>query len=1117
MRNPNRLTRPLATRVFLAGLACLLGGVPLIAAPDWPDADVEFFEREVRPILATRCSACHGAANAMSGLRLDSRESVTAGGNRGPAIAAGRPDDSLLIKAVRHESIKMPLGERLSDAEISALEEWVLRGAPWPPEDAQPGPTEVAGQYEAMRREHWAFQPVRNPPTPEGGAEAKGLHDVDRFIQARLNRAGLALSPPAERGALLRRLSLVLTGLPPTPGMVNEFVVATSPAAYSTAVDELLDSPHFGEHWARHWMDVVRFGETLGNDWNYENSGTWLYRDYLIRALNKDVPYDQLIREHIAGDLLKEPRLDALGEVNESLIGTFFFRLGEQGHDDCTMFREVRTDVVDDQIDTLGKAFQGMTVSCARCHDHKLDPIPTADYYSIYGVLDSSRMVTRTVDTHQADSALKERMTRAKDEVRREMARFWLAEAGNLQRHLLASLQGSAPVPPVGNASAILDPERTEKIRELSEAAGSDLRNPLAAWAAIARTGPFSTDAWDRLAERYELRRRQHAEFNEQAFDVIADFGTGNLSGWHAEGRAFETPSAPSGQFSILPAGAEVVSGVFPAGLYTHLLSERLNGALRSPYLPRDRKYLSLHVIGDKLASWRTVLDNCMLSEHYQLIDQREFGWITIPLRAQHSQYRIYAELVTKHDNPRLPDRPARMTNVNDEQMSDPRSFFGVTRAVLHDCEELPEDELGHLWELFSPGPPADAADLAERYSAIARRAVEAWRDGTATDDQARWLQWLLANSLLANSKHLTPHLRQSVDLYRAIERRLAAPRVIQGMADLEAGRNARILKAGNAGDLGDEVPRGFLSLLSDGPRDPLPRGSGRREMAELVASDRNPLTARVMVNRIWHHLFGRGIVATVDNLGRFGERPSHPDLLDHLATRFVEKGWSIKQAIRHVVMSRTFQQSSAAPAGASEADPANQLFHRYPARRLTAESIRDSILAVSGKLDPTMFGPSIHPHREEPKPYRKLLSGPVDGHGRRSLYLKVTRHEGASFLEALDFPPPAAARGRRDVTNVPRQALTMMNDRFVVGEAEYWARALVRESSASVEDRLRIMYRKALGRTPAEPELGRMAALAAEFGALHGEQPEALLDSIPVWRDVAHAIFNLKEFIYVR
>ena len=1053
----------------------------------------------------------------MSGLRLDSRESVTAGGNRGPAIAVGRPDDSLLIQAVRHESIKMPLGESLSQAEISALEEWVRRGAPWPSEDARPGPAEVAEQYDAMRREHWAFQPVRNPPPPEGGMEAEGTHAVDRFIQARLSRAGLELSPPAERGALLRRLSLVLTGLPPTPRMVNDFASATSPSAYAATVDELLDSPHFGEHWARHWMDVVRYGETLGNDWNYENNGAWLYRDYLIRALNDDVPYDQLIREHIAGDLLEEPRLDARGDVNESLVGTFFFRLGEQGHDDCTMFREVRTDVVDDQIDTLGKAFQGMTVSCARCHDHKLDPIPTADYYSIYGVLDSSRMVTRTVDTHQTDRALKERMARARDEIQREMARFWLGEATDLKLHLLASLQGRAPLPPADNGSTVLDPERAERIRELSDSAGANLRSPLAPWSTVVQAGAFSTESWDRLVERYELRRREHVEFNEQTFDVIADFGTGNLSGWHVEGRAFETHSAPSGQFSILPNGAEVLSGVFPAGLYTHLLSEKLNGALRSPYLPRDRKYLSLRVVGGRLASWRTVLDNCMLSEHYRPIDQPEFGWIKIPLRAEHSEYRLYAELVTQHDNPRLPDRPDRMKDISDEQIADPRSFFGITRAVLHDCEELPEDELGHLAELLSPGPPADAADLAERYSAIVRRAVEAWRDGTATDDQARWLQWLLANGLLANSKHLTPHLRQSVDLYRALERQLGAPRVIQGMADLEDGRNARILKAGNAEDLGDEVPRGFLSLLGDGSNDPLPRGSGRREMAELIASDRNPLTARVMVNRIWHHLFGRGIVATVDNLGRFGERPSHPDLLDHLATRFVENGWSIKEAIRYVVMSRTFQQSSEARGGASEADPANELFHRYPARRLTAESIRDSILAVSGKFDPTMFGPSIHPYREQPKPYRKLLSGPVDGHGRRSLYLKVTRHEGASFLEALDFPPPAAARGRRDVTNVPRQALTMMNDRFVVGEAESWARALVKESSASVEDRLRTMYRKALGRTPAEAELGRMAALAAEFGALHGAQPEALLGSVPVWRDMAHAIFNLKEFIFIR
>ena len=312
-------------------------------------------------------------------------------------------------------------------------------------------------------------------------------------------------------------------------------------------------------------------------------------------------------------------------------------------------------------------------------------------------------------------------------------------------------------------------------------------------------------------------------------------------------------------------------------------------------------------------------------------------------------------------------------------------------------------------------------------------------------------------------------------------------------------------------------MPRGFLSLLDDLRRPVRPERSGRREVAEMIASPRNPLTARVMVNRIWHYLFGRGLVRTVDNLGRFGERPSHPDLLDYMASQFVRDGWSIKKAIRRIAMSRTFRQASDARPKAAEADPRNALFHRYPARRLEAESVRDAILAVSGKLDRAMYGPSIQPYREKPKAYRKLLSGPLDGRGRRSIYLKVTRHEGASFLEAMDFPPPAMSRGRRDVTNVPRQALTMMNDPFVVGEARFWVRALIEETSESIETRLNTMYRVALGRLPTDLELEQMEALVERFAALHEESPEQLMDSVRVWQDVAHTIFNLKEFIYIQ
>ncbi len=1092
------------------------------AEPQWPSSDLEFFEREVRPILVTQCGSCHSMSNAMSGLRVDSRDAVLKGGTRGPAAAPGDPDGSLMIQAVRHESIQMPLGSRLSDTNVASLVEWVRRGLPWTPEQPTDVPSEISQHYESMRREHWAFQPVEEPSLPPGKLAGWTENAIDRFVAAGLRPASLKPNRPADRAVLLRRLSFVLTGLPPTPRAIQDFVNDPAPDAYERALDSLLESPHYGERWARHWMDIVRFGETLGNDWNYENNGAWLYRDYLIRAFNADLPYDQLIREHIAGDLLAEPRLGAEGTVNESLAGTFFFRLGEQGHDDCTMFREVRTDVVDDQIDTLGKAFQGLTISCARCHDHKLDPIPTADYYGLYGVLDSARLVTRTIDTHNANNDLKLQLMDLKRGIQSELAAVWLAEAGDLNSHLLASLRGQNEQPPISPEETVLDPERAERVGELVASGDLALEDPLYPWMHLARDAESVSrsslsEVWTALADRYSRHQRWRAEFNEENFQEIADFKGGSLSGWHAEGRAFEHVVSPSGAFAIGPTGHEVLSGIFPVGVFTHLLSEKLNGAFRSPYLPRDKKYISLRVVGGKLAAWRTVLDNCMLSERYQVLDQERLAWIKIPLRDKHDDYRIYAELVTRHDNPRLPDRPDRMTEAMTAQMADPRSYFGITQAVLHDCDELPEEELAHVQRLFQSGPPDDLAAVAARYASTAKQAVRSWSEGTASEDDVRWLRWLLDNDLIANSKYVTPRLRGLVDRYRAIERQLSLPRVIQGMSDMEGGHDTPIFRFGDPKDHGELVPRGFLTLLEDVGKPTPPRGSGRREVAEVIASPRNPLTARVMVNRIWHYLFGRGLVATVDNLGRFGERPSHPELLDYLASQFLADGWSIKKTIRRIALSRTFRQSSEAKPKAQEADPGNLLYHRYPARRLEAESIRDTILAVSGKLDRTMYGPSIHPYREKPKSYRKLLSGPIDGTGRRSIYLKVTRHEGAAFLEALDFPPPAVARGRRDVTNVPRQALTMMNDQFVVGEAGYWAQALIEESSESVRTRLRTMYRAALGRPPTDRELARMESLAEQFANLHGEPTEELMGSLPVWRDMAHSIFNLKEFIYIR
>ncbi|MEJ7606604.1 MAG: DUF1549 domain-containing protein [Bryobacteraceae bacterium] len=359
--------------------------------------DPDFFEKRVRPLLATQCYSCHGTDQQFAALRLDGRDRILAGGRSGPAAIPGIPDQSLLIKAVRHQGLKMPLGSKLKPDEIGALEKWVREGLPWPEEKT---PSVAAGGasnfYQKAMREHWAFQPVAKLRPPDAWGHGSPANPIDRFIAAKLRQSKLQPTPQAEKRVLARRVAYVLTGLPPSREDLQGFLKDGSPAAYESFVDRLLAAPQFGERWARHWMDLMRFAETYGYEWNFEINGAWQYRDYLIRALNSDLPYNDLIREHIAGDLMDKPRTRANGTLNESSLGTASFRLGEMGHDDCIEFRELRTDVVDNQIDTLTKAFQGLTVSCARCHDHKIDPILRKTIRCMES--STARPVTRTLN-----------------------------------------------------------------------------------------------------------------------------------------------------------------------------------------------------------------------------------------------------------------------------------------------------------------------------------------------------------------------------------------------------------------------------------------------------------------------------------------------------------------------------------------------------------------------------------------------------------------------------------------------------------------------------------------------------------------------------------------------
>ncbi|MEZ5402364.1 MAG: PSD1 and planctomycete cytochrome C domain-containing protein [Bryobacteraceae bacterium] len=1022
----------------------MLAVLLLLAAQAAPDS----FESRVRPLLARQCIGCHGAEKQFGALRLDSREAMLAGGKRGPAIVPGDPSNSLLLKAMRHENgLAMPMSApRLSAAEIAPVEQWLRDGAPWPKASAVP---REPGWYERAARTHWAFRPVRPPPP---GA------DIDGFLLARLKAKGLQPAPPADRRTLIRRASLLFTGLPPTANEIDAFLRDASPRAWEHVVDRLLASPHFGEQWARHWMDVMRYAETRGYEWNYVIVGAWRYRDYLIRAFNNDVPYDQLVREHIAGDLLARPRVDERARLNESIIGTASFRLGEAGHDDCVQFREISLDVVDNQIDTLGKAFQGLTVACARCHDHKLDPIPTADYYSWFGILNGSRAVTHTIDKLGSFGSQKASLDRQKRAIRDQLARVWGSEI-----------------------------ERNEP--NVRRAAFDD---PAFPQLAMSRTDPARfREVFAGLAAVYRAETARRAAFNRERFVPYVE-----PREWFRDGLGLDGESAP-GELAVATQGDAALTAILPAGLYTNRHTDRWNGALRSPVLPKTHKYLSLRVAGGGFAARRAVLDNCAIGEGYRVLDDATPRWYRLDTYAK-EELHTFAEVITKQNNPRIPDRPG-VIKATAAELASARSWFGVSGAVLHDTPKPPLEELGHMARLFADPVPRTAAELTARYRAVTTAAVEAWTTGRATGDDIRWLNAMIRAGMLANRADASPDLSTAIAGYRATEATLPEPRVIDGIGDAGAGYDAHVLRGGNPGAPGDVAPRGYLSRI---PSDAEPfhgAGSGRLELAEAIASPSNPLTARVMANRIWHHLFGRGLVPTVDNFGRQGEPPAHPELLDYLAAGFVREGWSVKNLVREIALSAAFQQSNTPTAAAREADPGNTLLHHFRPRRMTGEAIRDSILAASGRLDRTLYGPSISPPRNEPQDYRKLYNGPLDGNGRRSIYTEVTRMEGSRFLEIFDFPNPMAARGARDVTNVPAQALALLNDPFVHQQAQGWADRLA-GFAGSPESRVDDMFRTALGRPASVEEQKRFAALGMSLG----------------WKEVAHAIFNFEEFLYV-
>ncbi|MGE0378425.1 MAG: PSD1 and planctomycete cytochrome C domain-containing protein, partial [Planctomycetaceae bacterium] len=972
---------------FLSATLLSVSGLSTAAVAD-DAARLEFFESRIRPVLVDQCYSCHNSTDAAEGgLAIDHRAGLRKGGDGGAAIALGSPRESLLVKAIRHEigALRMPQDAPQLDARIIAdFEQWIADGAV-DPRDEPPSADELSQltSWEAVRDRRlrwWSFQPIVDRPLPDVQDLHWSDHPIDRFLQAKMESAGLTPAPVAERRPLIRRLAFALTGLPPTPLQIDRFLADEVSDASTRLIDELLASEHFGERWARHWMDWLRYAETHGSEGDPAIPFAWRYRDYLIRALNADVQYDQLVREHIAGDLLPDPRINVELGINESRLGAAQYRFVQHGFAPTDALDE-QVRFTENQIDVISKAFLGLTISCARCHDHKFDPISQKDFYALYGVMVSSRPATVTVDTPARQDLHREKLSALKDRMRMMLAVHWLAAA--------ESLTGNFQSPLGAWTDAITRAD--------------DPKHPLHAWSQLqSLSGEEFGAAWSRLAHEFEQSRGRLQQRSSETAAWRADLSQpADFAKWFRHGAGLrDGQPALAGEFSVMPEGEAVLSGILPAGVYTNRLSTKHNGVLASRRIHLDaQQHLYLRVRGDGEARARYVV------QHYPrrgtvypleiLKDGRE-RWIHWDLTYWEGD-EIDIEVTTAADMP------------VELQADVARSSFGVTEAVRLSAEQVsaghaPVDEIAEfvapLFTTAAANPPGDAESLAALYAGAVATCVTAWRDGTMSDEQARFLDVFVRENLLPNRLGELPMLAALVDEYRALETEIPVPTRAPGVLEADV-IDQPLFTRGNHKQPGEAVSRRFLEAF--GPRPYGDGDSGRLELAEDILRPGNPLTARVIVNRVWHHLIGRGLVATPDNFGHLGAEPSHPELLDWLAVRFVEDGWSLKKLIRLIVTSRTYQLDSTPTDLAAARDSANVWLSHAPLRRLEAESIRDAMLAATGELDSALFG----------------QPDTIDSH-RRSVYLAVRRNDMIPLLTVFDQPTPFSTQGRRDITNVP-------------------------------------------------------------------------------------------------
>jgi len=887
-----------------------------LAAPLSAASDADFFENKIRPILANNCNACHTATQ-LGGLRVDTRDALLKGGASGPAIVPGDPDKSLLIQAVRQnsEKLKMPKGGKLKADEIESLAEWVRSGAPWPEAKI----AVMAKSTDAFRpelRTFWSFLPIHKPAIPQLQKADWAKTDIDRFILAALEKQGMQPVRQADRRTVLRRASLDLTGLPPTPDEIDAFEKDNSPDAFAKVVDRLLASPQYGERWGRIWLDVARYGEDdyrsldpMRRGFNpYPNA--YLYRDWVIKAFNDDLPYDQFVKAQLAADQMDETvrvkMLPALGFLG---LGPWFY---DNGAVEIT-----RADERHDRVDVVSRGFLGLTVGCARCHDHKYDPITAKDYYALAGVF---------ANTSYAEHPLVPKS---------------VVDEYKTQEKLLENKQ--------------------KLLGETMKNEGANLAESLALQAS-----KYMQAAW-----------KVSGEPKEEMANVVED----SKLDYELFDRWLKFLAKPPKFYPYLKNWQEMI--------------KRGGTAEEAKKIADEFQTLLLDVMFERKE----------INEENEIIQAK-----ALPGTKKKKPSNLPSAFVTNDDF--CPGCGLSLKAMPPERMN---LFTDVFQRDLQDGFDPAQ-----TFERFKPGLLAFRGWALEHRIGAERRA---------------YIEFLRAE-LNAAQKELEPKYP-----------------FLHAVLDAEKPVNLHLSIRGNAFNLGDEVPRRFVSILSDVLPAPFINGSGRLELAEAIL--KQPISMRVVVNRIWKAHFGTGIVDSPSNFGVAGERPSHPELLDYLAQYFVDSGLSIKKLHREIMLSSVYQLSTDNLQANFEKDSGNRLYWRANRRRMDAEEIRDSLLFISGVLETKIGGPS---------------ADLTPAYNRRTIYGKISRYRLDEYLQLFDFPSPNLSAEKRFTTNVPLQRLFFMNSDFVQQQAELLARRI--ESEPGNSARIGKAYRMIFGRAPSEAEL---------------------------------------------